>query len=77
MFHAMSPRPERRCACGHTRAHPMIAKELEYSLWGWICISIIGITPKPERIVFRCTTCRKAVGVTRDPRLLRGDASGA
>jgi hypothetical protein len=64
---------ERTCLCGHKRSDPSIAKEPEYTLWGWICLSMFGMTPKPDRIVYRCTTCRKAVGVTRDPRVLRGD----
>ncbi len=32
---------------------------------------MLGITPLPERIVFRCRRCGKSLGVSRDPALLR------
>jgi hypothetical protein len=62
---------ERKCACGHTRGHPEVAQDPEYTLWGWIQLSMLGITPLPERIVFRCRRCQKSLGVSRDPALLR------
>ena len=62
---------ERTCACGHTRGHPEVAQDPEYTLWGWIQLSMLGITPLPERIVFRCRRCGKSLGVSRDPALLR------
>ena len=62
---------ERKCACGHTRGHPEVAQDPEYTLWGWIQLSMLGITPLPERIVFRCRRCGKSLGVSRDPALLR------
>ena len=46
-------------------------QEPEYTLWGWIQLSMLGITPLPDRIVFRCITCKKSLGVSRDPALLR------
>ena len=62
---------ERKCACGHTRGHPEVAQDAEYTLWGWIQLSMLGITPLPERIVFRCRRCGRSLGVSRDPALLR------
>jgi len=62
---------QRTCACGHTRGHPEVAQDPEYTLWGWIQLSMLGITPLPERIVFRCRRCSKSLGVSRDPALLR------
>lgn len=62
---------DRRCLCGHDRAHPEVAQDPEYTLWGWIQLSMLGITPLPERIVFRCRRCQKSLGVSRDPALLR------
>jgi hypothetical protein len=32
---------------------------------------MLGITPLPERIVFRCRRCGRSLGVSRDPGLLR------
>jgi hypothetical protein len=48
-----------------------VAQDPEYTLWGWIQLSMLGITPLPERIVFRCRRCQKSLGVSRDPALLR------
>jgi hypothetical protein len=62
---------ERKCLCGHTRSHPEVAQDPEYTLWGWIQLSMLGITPLPDRIVFRCRRCQKSLGVSRDPKLLR------
>ena len=61
---------ERKCPCGHTRGHPEVAQDAEYTLWGWIQLSMLGITPRPDRIVFRCRRCQKSLGVSRDPALL-------
>jgi len=61
----------RTCPCGHTRTHPEVAQDAEYTLWGWIQLSMLGITPLPDRIEFRCRRCGKSLGVSRDPALLR------
>jgi len=62
---------ERKCPCGHTRGHPEVAQDAEYTLWGWIQLSMLGVTPLPDRIEFRCRRCGKSLGVSRDPSLLR------
>jgi hypothetical protein len=62
---------ERTCPCGHNRSHPEVAQEPEYTLWGWLQLSMLGITPPPDRIVFRCRRCQKNLGTSRDPALLR------
>jgi hypothetical protein len=62
---------ERKCPCGHTRSHPAVAQDAEYTLWGWIQLSMLGVTPLPDRIEFRCRKCGKSLGVSRDPALLR------
>ena len=48
----------------------MVAEEPEYTLWGWILLSMFGITPKPDHVVYRCQICRQALGSTRDPKVL-------
>jgi hypothetical protein len=58
------------CSCGYTRDHEMVEQEPEYSLWGWILLSMFGISAKPDHIVFRCTRCRQTLGVSRDPALI-------
>jgi hypothetical protein len=67
----MEERRERKCPCGHGRGHPLVAQEPEYTLWGWIQLSMLGVTPLPDRIVFRCVRCKKSLGSSRDPALLR------
>ncbi len=66
---------QRTCECGHTRSHPEVAQDPEYTLWGWIQLSMIGITPRPDRIVFRCRRCKMSLGVSRDPELLKRRAA--
>ncbi len=63
-------RPQRTCRCGHTKTHELVAEEPEYTLWGWILLSMFGITPKPDHVVYRCQICRQSLGSTRDPRVL-------
>ena len=63
-------RPVKTCRCGHHRGDPEIQEEPEYTLWGWILLSMFGMTPRPDHIVFRCLYCRAGVGVSRDPKLL-------
>lgn len=62
--------PERKCHCGHRRGDPQIHEEPEYTTWGWIMLSMFGMTPRPDHIVFRCILCRADVGTSRDPKLL-------
>lgn len=66
----MTERRQKTCACGYTKSHDMVVEEPEYTLWGWILLSIFGITPKPDHIVYRCQICRQSLGATRDPKVL-------
>lgn len=61
----------RTCRCGHDKRHELVVEEPEYTFWGWFSICVIGITPRPDHIVYRCQICREGVGTTRDPRLLK------
>jgi hypothetical protein len=63
-------RPQRTCRCGHTKGHELVVEEPEYTLWGWILLSMFGITPKPDHVVYRCQMCRQSLGSTRDPKVL-------
>jgi hypothetical protein len=60
----------KKCSCGHDRDAPEVAQEPEYTLWGWILLSVLGISAKPDHIVFRCTKCREKLGISRDPALI-------
>jgi hypothetical protein len=61
---------DRTCHCGKRRGDPEIQEEPEYSTWGWIMLSMFGMTPRPHHISFRCSLCRAEVAQSRDPRLL-------
>lgn len=61
---------QRACRCGHTKSHELVAEEPEYTLWGWILLSIFGMTPKPDHVAYRCQICRQSLGSTRDPKIL-------
>lgn len=63
-------RPLRTCRCGYTKGHERVVEEPEYTLWGWIQLSMLGITPKPDHVVYRCQMCRQSLGTTRDPKVL-------
>jgi hypothetical protein len=63
-------RPPRTCRCGHTKSHELVAEEPEYTLWGWILLSMSGVTPKPDHVTYRCQMCRQSLGSTRDPKVL-------
>ena len=49
---------------------PAIEEEPEYTTWGWIILSMFGMTPRPHHIVYRCIFCRAELGQSRDPKLL-------
>lgn len=68
--------PQRSCRCGHTKNHELVAEEPEYTLWGWILLSMFGITPKPDHVVYRCQMCRQSLGSTRDPKVLARRTTG-
>ena len=61
---------EKTCFCGHRRGDPEIQEEPEYTTWGWLMLSMLGMTPRPDHISFRCAKCRKEVARSRDPKLL-------
>jgi hypothetical protein len=60
----------RACHCGYHRGDPAIQEEPEYGTFGWILLSMFGITPRPDHIAFRCLYCRAEVGTSRSPALL-------
>lgn len=60
----------RKCACGHDRNHSEVQQEPEYTFIGWLMLSMLGMTPVPDRIAFRCIRCRQTLGFSRDPKLL-------
>ncbi|MBT9556574.1 MAG: hypothetical protein IV100_11130 [Myxococcales bacterium] len=61
---------ERRCDCGFTRDHPKVEASPKYKWHGWVLL-MMGSTPTPERVLFRCTVCRRSLGASTDPAVLR------
>ena len=48
----------RTCRCGHGRDHKMVTVETEHGVLGMIRL-IIGGTPTPRKVRFRCSTCNQ------------------
>lgn len=61
---------DRTCHCGHRVGHAAIVEEPEYGTLGWILLSLVGITPRPDHISFRCMYCREEIATSRSPQLL-------
>lgn len=55
----------------------MVVEEPEYTLWGWILLSMFGVTPKPDHVVYRCQLCRQSLGTTRNPKVLARRTKGS
>jgi hypothetical protein len=58
-----------RCSCGYRRSHHFVSEEAEYTVIGWVLL-IVGVTPQPRRVVYRCRRCDFIFGETTDPRIL-------
>lgn len=61
--------PTALCVCGYRRGHHFVSEEAEYTIMGWVLL-IIGVTPQPIRVIFRCRRCDFVFGETRDRRIL-------
>jgi hypothetical protein len=46
----------RTCRCGHGRDHKMVTAESEHGALGYLRL-IIGGTPVPRKVKFRCRQC--------------------
>lgn len=60
------------CRCGHTLDHHAVEPELDFSVWGWFALVILGITARPKKATWRCWQCNEVLKVSRDPRELKG-----
>jgi hypothetical protein len=48
--------PPKTCRCGHDRNHKMVTAESVHGPLGYLRL-MIGGTPVPKRVKFRCRTC--------------------
>jgi hypothetical protein len=54
------------CSCGHRRDHQMVSPEPQYGVLGYVRL-MIGGTPTPTRIRYRCRVCNQVFDQTDDP----------
>jgi hypothetical protein len=56
---------EKTCRCGHDRGHKMVTAESDHSPLGYFRL-MIGGTPVPRRVRFRCRTCGQVFDESTD-----------
>ena len=61
---------EVRCRCGYGRDHAMVELVPRYRPLGWLLL-VMGATPRPYEVQWRCTVCKSSLGVTREAEILR------
>lgn len=59
----------RRCRCGFGVNDFWVRPECRYSVFGSI-MYIVGATPRPTRVAFRCAQCNEVIGEIDDPDVL-------
>lgn len=64
------PESEPRCKCGYDKRHPMVSAEPRYDAKGWFWL-IMGATPDPVRVVFKCRRCDQVIDESDDPEELK------
>ncbi len=57
------------CRCGHTRDHKKVTAETEHGVLGYVRL-MIGGTPMPKRVHFRCRDCGQVIETSEDPAVL-------
>jgi hypothetical protein len=58
------------CRCGHDRHHKKVSAEAEHGVLGYARL-IIGGTPIPKLVRFRCRDCGQVIEETDDPEVRR------
>jgi hypothetical protein len=48
---------KKACECGFFVPHPMISAVGKYTWFGWICVTLVGITTRPVRVNYVCRQC--------------------
>lgn len=61
---------EKVCPCGYDRFAPLVYQNPVYGVLGWLAL-ILGATPKPKRVEYRCSRCQYFFGYTIDPEILK------
>lgn len=56
---------DRLCRCGHGIDHPRVSVETEHSPLGYFRL-IIGGTPVPKKVRWRCRTCGQTLAESTD-----------
>jgi hypothetical protein len=58
-----------RCRCGFDRTHPMARAEPQYGFIGWLRL-VVGVSARPDRVVYRCRRCGTVIEDTAAPEAL-------
>jgi hypothetical protein len=61
-----------RCPCGYDRHHLTVRAEPKYGVGSWLRL-MVGVSARPERIVYRCRRCDTVMAETTERAAL--DAS--
>ena len=67
---AASTELEPRCRCGYGRWHFNVGTDAHYSVVGWFLL-MMGATPEPTSIDFRCKKCGDSLGSSREMKDFR------
>ena len=60
---------ERRCSCGNGVDDFWVRPDCRYSLFGSL-MYLIGATPRPVRVDYKCARCGEVVASSRDEDVL-------
>lgn len=63
------------CRCGYDLTHPMVETHDHYGIGGWFLL-MMGATPVPVRIDYRCSRCGVVLATTTSPKALRNYHQG-
>ncbi len=61
---------EQLCRCGTDRFAPLVVPSPVFGAFGWFLL-VLGATPKPLRVEYRCSRCNHYFGYTTDPEVLK------
>ena len=59
--------PTPSCRCGHGVGHFMVNAEADYTVLGWIAVTV-GISARPVCVKYRCRACDQVFHETREPK---------
>jgi hypothetical protein len=61
---------KKTCRCGHGLSHPFVSQKGHYTAFGWLCVTLVGITTRPIRVSYICRKCDTVIHSTTDVHIL-------